>query len=337
MELKDLMKSKMSGQLGSNPGAFYEGADGKTRYVKHYFNPLQANVEHMANKIYGPAAPETHLFPHEEGVAFASEFIPNKGQITLNPKPELARKVFETGFVPDVMLSNHDVIGLHGDNIVVDDKDDVHRIDNGGSMMFRAQNGFKPDHVLDEVGEWDNFMNRGERPTKYGKFFEIAGYKSPEDLIAPLIEQYNRIDDLKGKYGHWGNFVEDNSVNINSEQKARITKILEHRQRLVKQKIDALIQSGGKVLNAGNKTASKPAYVHFYEELKKVGKSIDHCGDYGYLFVKGKKVWWVCGDADETEDIEEAKRKLRSVKGVEEVIVESEYCPPQKENWEKLI
>lgn len=43
----------------------------------------------------------------------------------------------------DAMLGNWDVIGMAADNILVDKDGKPWRIDNGGSLSFRAQGGKK--------------------------------------------------------------------------------------------------------------------------------------------------------------------------------------------------
>ena len=339
MNLQDITKKRLGPQLGSNPGGFYQGADDQKRYVKFYNDPLQANVEHLSNQIYGPNAPNTKLFPHNEGVAISSDFVPYKQDLTLNPQPKHARKVFESGFVPDVMLSNHDVIGRNGENIVIDDKDDVRRLDQGGTMMFRAMNGYKPEHVLNEIGEWDNFLNQGERKTKYGNLYDIAGYQSPQELIKSFVQQYNRIDDLREQVNGWGDFVDSNSVNLSPEQKHRITQILTHRQRLVKQKIDELIAHGGKLIESKAKPG-KAVYNHFYEQIKSVANTIKHSSDYGLLYVNGHKVWWVMADSDDSsngyDSPEQITKKFKKLPGVQDVTIESEYSPSKDEHWTKL-
>lgn len=343
MDLKDITTRRLTDQLGSNPGGFYEGADGKKRYVKFYLNPLQANAEHLASEIYGELAPETHLFPYEEGVAFASDYVPSQGHIGLNPSRQRAKKMFETGFVPDVLLSNHDVIGLSGDNVVVDENENLHRIDNGGSLMFRAQGGEKPEHVLDNLGEWDSFRNEGERPTKYGRFYEIAGYSSPVELRNHLVDQYRRIDELKKRMGGWSGFVEGNSLNLSDEQKKRIVSILERRQSLILERINELNEMAGKPpIRADKKNKKVVAYNHFHEQIKEVAKSIKCSKDYGNVYVRGNDVWWVGADSDtdEFKDYDtpsDIKKKFKKIKGVKNVIIECEGFPPKKENWEKLL
>lgn len=52
---------------------------------------------------------------------------------------EAMNKEIGKGFVMDALLGNRDVIGSTGNNIIIDKKGRPVRIDNGGSMKFRAQ------------------------------------------------------------------------------------------------------------------------------------------------------------------------------------------------------
>jgi len=55
-------------------------------------------------------------------------------------------------FASDALLGSWDVIGLGDDNIIVDKAGKVWRIDNGGSLLFRAQGAPKPlGNFLDEL------------------------------------------------------------------------------------------------------------------------------------------------------------------------------------------
>ena len=103
----------------------------------------QVQSEAMANEIYticGIPVPAQKLYPDAQ--ALVLEF---KRGIPLNQckewqKEKLKVKLAE-GFVVDALLANWDVIGLTEDNIIVDDNGNgtPFRIDNGGSLQFRAQ------------------------------------------------------------------------------------------------------------------------------------------------------------------------------------------------------
>jgi hypothetical protein len=48
-------------------------------------------------------------------------------------------------FAADALLGNWDVVGMDADNVLVANDGTVYRIDNGGSLRYRAQGGLKGD------------------------------------------------------------------------------------------------------------------------------------------------------------------------------------------------
>jgi len=48
-------------------------------------------------------------------------------------------------FVADAILGNWDVVGLSKDNVMLGKDGKTYRIDNGGSLRYRAQGGLKKD------------------------------------------------------------------------------------------------------------------------------------------------------------------------------------------------
>ena len=102
----------------------------------------------------------------------------------------------QKGFVADAFLANWDVVGLVYDNIV-QGEDGFYRIDNGGSLIFRAQGGDKT-YSPDSIPELQSMRVPG-RPT--GEVFagitedeigrqarELVSKLSPEDIRAIIDE-----------------------------------------------------------------------------------------------------------------------------------------------------
>eukprot|EP01126_Amoeba_proteus_P022042 TRINITY_DN22374_c0_g1_i1.p1 TRINITY_DN22374_c0_g1~~TRINITY_DN22374_c0_g1_i1.p1 ORF type:complete len:232 (-),score=46.40 TRINITY_DN22374_c0_g1_i1:226-921(-) len=52
---------------------------------------------------------------------------------------QLVRSKIKQGFVMDCLVGNWDVIGYDEDNIIIDKNKDPWRVDNGGSLFFRAR------------------------------------------------------------------------------------------------------------------------------------------------------------------------------------------------------
>lgn len=151
---------KVSEQLGSNRGGWYEDSETKERvYVKLYENPDQARVEFIANAIYekiGIRAVRSELFEMDGQLAIASREIPDATATT--GEEQRASADVREGFIADAYLANWDVVGLVHDNVVRGGDGHHYRIDNGGALVFRAQGGPKP-FAADAVPELESMVN----------------------------------------------------------------------------------------------------------------------------------------------------------------------------------
>lgn len=157
-ELAEKTWTKISEQLGSNEGGWYENKDGQHFYLKFYDDPDQARVEFVANQIYchlGVKAARSELMEVDGRLAIASAEVPGAHDAGLDQQQSSSD--LRAGFVADAYLANWDVIGLCYDNVVAND-DGCWRIDNGGSIIFRAQGGLKnfPAHDVPELETMQN-------------------------------------------------------------------------------------------------------------------------------------------------------------------------------------
>jgi hypothetical protein len=144
----------------------------------------QVQSEAMANEIYkvcGIPVPAQKLYPDAQ--ALVLEF---KRGIPLNQCKEWQKEKLKVelakGFVVDALLANWDVIGLTEDNIIVDDNGNgtPFRIDNGGSLQFRAQGERK------EFGPEVKELETMRKTTKQHKFYFGA---LTEDYIKGQIQK----------------------------------------------------------------------------------------------------------------------------------------------------
>lgn len=181
---------KVSGQLGSNEGGWYEDQVTQQRfYTKFYKNPDQARVEYIANAIYeklGIHAVHAQLLEMGGQLAIASEEVAG-AQATWRDEQQQSADV-RNGFVADAYLGNWDVVGLNYDNIVKGSDGALYRIDNGGSMTFRAQGGVK-EFSPDSIPELEN-MRKPEFPA--GKVFDSL---AEDDLRTQAEQVVNKLDD----------------------------------------------------------------------------------------------------------------------------------------------
>lgn len=189
--------TKISGRLGSNEGGWYERPPGERFYVKFYENPSQGQAEYVANAVYkklGIKAVRSQIIELDGREAIASPAVP--GAAPADVFSQKTSKDVQSGFVADAFLANWDVVGLVYDNIVQSD-DGFYRIDNGGSLIFRAQGGDKA-YSPDSIPELETMRVPG-RPT--GEVFaniteeeigrqarELIDKLKPDDITAIVDE-----------------------------------------------------------------------------------------------------------------------------------------------------
>jgi len=233
VDLEALVKKQVGPQGGSNPGGLFEAPDGSKWYVKFYPDAKQAQGEMLANRIYndlGIGAPQSVSGVLADGrQVFASKYLDDvKGTVgNLGMTKDRADQILD-GFVGDVLTANWDAVGTGLDNVVVLGNGQIRRIDQGGSFLFRAKAGLKPDNVLDEITEWDSFINKN---VYYKQVFDGAGISSADDLGAKAVKQIDHVLALQKSKGGWKAYVDDVLPQADPTTKARIVKMLDARTK----------------------------------------------------------------------------------------------------------
>ena len=199
---------RISAAKGSNPGGIFQGSDGVNRYVKFYKDTDQAYAEAVANRIYrdlGLNAPKSTLVYNDEGlVGIANEMIESRAWRASADNADEAAEVLR-GFVPDVWLGNWDAVGTGSDNVVVAAKE-MARIDQGGTLQFRAMGARKTTEQIADITEWDGFTNPAINPY-YQEVFEAAGLDSANDLGSAAISQWDEIAALRDRTNNFADLV----------------------------------------------------------------------------------------------------------------------------------
>lgn len=224
----NILDKKIGQATGTNPGGLYKGADGITRYVKFYGKPEQAYGEVIANNVYrdlGLGAPKSEAFTSLGKPSVANELLPGKQLNQVPLTKDVANEILR-GFAADVLTINWDAVGLQHDNVLVDG-DKVHRIDNGGTFLMRAQGGFKPEGLLHGVGELQSLFNPKINPA-YSKVANAAGVKSYQD-VPEFKKQVDAIVALEKKVGGWDKYVKEKAPDASPVLQNEITKILDAR------------------------------------------------------------------------------------------------------------
>lgn len=156
-----------SKKLGGTTGAgMWTDSQGNKFVVKKGADGGHVREEALSDAIYqalGVNVPEHKLDKDENGQpAKIAKFIEGTQMNQLEPmKKDIARKQLQAGFWADAWLANWDVTGTDDDNTLVDADGTVWRIDNGGSLRYRAMGAKKGSAFGLEVTELDSMRGKG--------------------------------------------------------------------------------------------------------------------------------------------------------------------------------
>jgi len=200
-----------------NTGALYVRKTGNS--VGHLREEVLAD---RAYKAMGVNVPDLHLYETDGGPVKLAKFIPDGttlGDLKRSDPRAYKRAVKEVrkDFSADALLGNWDVVGMSNDNIMVDKAGAVWRIDNGGSLRYRAQGGMKPMGFTEYPQElwtmrkrrWnDRIFDTTEDVLGDTKWFDIEKQmrrigKNEDELLALFDENPDVRKALKGRLGHY--------------------------------------------------------------------------------------------------------------------------------------
>lgn len=144
-------------ELGGSTGAkLYQDSTGKRYVVKGGASEAHIQNEALVDDLYktlGANVPNFRLDSQGGKTYKIAEYIDGKLLSNLSgAELQAARAAIQQHFSADVLLRSWDVIGLSSDNVIIDAAGKAWRIDNGGSLAFRAQGGSKaPSNHLGEI------------------------------------------------------------------------------------------------------------------------------------------------------------------------------------------
>jgi SPP1 gp7 family putative phage head morphogenesis protein len=209
-------------KLGGSTGALLvEDASGARFVLKRGASADHLREEVLADELYrglGAHVPEVKLYDTPQGPVKLARFVPGDTLASYLAKATKAQReaVFARlgeHFHADVLLGNWDVVGLAKDNILVDAAGVPWRIDNGGSLRFRAMGG-------DKGADWNAFPDElwtlrdaaknaqtaevfgALKLTEIAKRVEatsIAGINAPAEIKAMLDERWRHLSDISTK------------------------------------------------------------------------------------------------------------------------------------------
>ncbi len=145
----DPAKLQFVQRLGGSTGAelVRDPATGRQYVRKRGSSPEHLREEALADQLYaalGVPTPPSQLIETATGPVKLSEFIEGQtlGKVLEKASPAKRKAMYAEAskhFAADALLGNWDVAGMGLDNLLVDAKGKIFRIDNGGALRFRAQ------------------------------------------------------------------------------------------------------------------------------------------------------------------------------------------------------
>ncbi len=196
--------TSLSGSTGAN---LYKNTTGKEWVIKKSKKGqggfAQVEIEATANDIYqalGVPVPK-HILD-VENKALILEYINGKTLAKATKKERAkAKEELQKGFIVDALLANWDVIGLLEDNILLpSDGSPAVRVDNGGSLTFRATGGKKKlSKIVTELDTMRNYSISPQAATYFGDLTDTEINKQIKTIIVPKYEQIVSLtpDDIK--------------------------------------------------------------------------------------------------------------------------------------------
>lgn len=190
--------------LGGSTGArLVKDKKGRQFVMKTGNSPDHLLEETYADAAYqaaGISVPKFKVYKDQSGNPVKlSEFMPETKslQAVLNSKDEALKNdvlnQIRGGFVADALLGNWDVVGLGMDNILVDKNGKAWRIDNGGSLRFRAQGERKTDAQWNgTVSELKTLLDAGKNSTA-AKVFKGVTENDIASQIKDLLDRQEEI------------------------------------------------------------------------------------------------------------------------------------------------
>jgi hypothetical protein len=135
-------------KLGGSTGAELV----RDEWGRQWVRKRGANADHLREEVLadeayrrlGANVPKARLYEGAAGPVKLAEWIDGKTLADLSDdERKKAYKKLQKHFAADSLLGSWDVVGLGQDNVLVDKRGEVWRIDNGGSLRYRAQGGLK--------------------------------------------------------------------------------------------------------------------------------------------------------------------------------------------------
>jgi len=183
--------------LGGSTGAtLVQDKDGNKFVYKTGNSPGHIANEFVADELYraaGVKVPPSKLYQEGGKTVKLEEY--KEDLVELNSlsgdKKKAAIAKVQENFAIDAALGNWDVVGAGQDNIMVDKKGEVWRIDNGGSLAYRAQGALKGTKLDSSMNDFDTMQT----PLNAGAY-SVFGNLSPGEKLHTLNNLAKKVPDL---------------------------------------------------------------------------------------------------------------------------------------------
>jgi predicted DNA-binding WGR domain protein len=193
---------KISGKKGSNDGGTFKDPDGQSWYVKRPDHDDIAKNEVLANHLYaatGVKVPETKLVNYRGKLCVASRWIDG---LEKKSADDLSMANGTTsGFAVDAWLANWDVVGLGYDNLLVDEGLNAVRLDQGGSLLYRAQGEAKGKEFGDTVDELKTLLDSNKNSQSASVFGGLSKHTVKAGVGKVLAVSPDDIKKMCLQYG----------------------------------------------------------------------------------------------------------------------------------------
>ena len=187
--------------LGGSTGAKLVQDGSGNLYVKKYGNSAEhLTQEAAADSVYqalGMNVPAHQVYQTAKGPVKLAKFADGQtlDKVEAN-NPNLAAKAaaeVRKGFAADALLDNWDVIGLGKDNILIGKNGKVYRIDNGGSLQYRAQGKLKGTDGTEPFTSYPNAVFSLRAKGTAGSVFGSLTASDVAKQIGPLVAKRQAI------------------------------------------------------------------------------------------------------------------------------------------------
>jgi len=177
--------------LGGSTGAkLVQDENGNLYVMKKGASQAHIQSESSADKLYkemGVDVPDHRMYGNTKLARYVEGQTLQQAQTNDPAAYNSAIKRLQDNFAADALLANWDVIGLNKDNILIDKKGKVWRIDNGGALAYRAQGAKK------SAAGWNNNPTAIFSMRKQGVAGSVFGKMSWNQVAASIDKLPSKI------------------------------------------------------------------------------------------------------------------------------------------------